>query len=81
MTNNFFKLSLENQIRYLDKHGSFEIDIRYYSFKINLYLLEGRFFEVFIDHKTLVITAIYPLDYYSSRLDFYLDQIKLPIAS
>ena len=76
----FLRLSLDDQVQYLYREGSFVTDIRYYNYKVNLYLLEGNYFEVFIDHKKLTITTICPLDFGSNRLYFYLDQIKLPIA-
>ncbi len=76
----FLRLPLLDQIQYLYRNGSFVTDIRYYNYKVNLYLLEGHYFEVFVDHKNLTITTICPLDFGSNRLNFYLDQIKLPIA-
>ncbi len=76
----FLKLPLDDQVQYLYRKGSFVTDIRYYNYKVNLYLLEGNYYEIFIDHKKLTITAICPLDFSSNRLYFYLDQIKLPIA-
>lgn len=76
----FLKLPLDDQIQYLYKQGSFVTDIRYYNYKVNLYLLESYYYEVFVDHKNLTITTICPLDFTSNRLNFYLDQIKLDIA-
>lgn len=79
-TNDFLRLALDDQIQYLYRHGSFVTDIRYYNYKVNLYLLNGNYLEVFVNNKFLTITTICPLDFNSNRLNFYLDQIKLPIA-
>jgi len=77
----FIKLSLEDQVQYLYKNGCFVTDIRYYECKVNLFLLEGAYFEVFINHKAAQITNIKPMDYHSNRINFYLDQVKLPVLS
>lgn len=74
----FMNLSLEDKVQHLYEHANFVADIRYYKYKINLFILNGNYFEVFINHKDVQITKIVPLDYGSSRLRFYLDQIKLP---
>lgn len=77
----FLKLPFEDQLQVLYKQGTFVTDIRYYNYKVNLYLLDSSYYEVFVDHKNLAITTICPLDFSSNRLNFYLDQIKLPLAS
>lgn len=78
--NNFLELSLDEKIRNLFIHGTFVIDIRYYGYKVNLYLLADRFFEVFYNHKLDKIEKIEPLDYESSRMKFYADQIQIPLT-
>ena len=79
--NDYLKMKLADQIHYLYQEGTFVTDIRYYNYKVNLYLLDGEYLEVFVDNKKLTITTICPLDYTSNRLNFYLDQIKIPMAS
>ncbi|PIB37109.1 hypothetical protein BFP72_17705 [Reichenbachiella sp. 5M10] len=74
----FMDLSLEDKIQHLYEHAQFVMDIRYYRFKINLFLLNGHYFEVFIAYKEVEITKIVPLDYESNRFGFYLDQVRLP---
>lgn len=73
----FMNLSLEVQIQYLYENASFVTDIRYYDHKVNLFLLEGVYYEVFISNKSVTVTDICVLDFSSSRLDFFLDQIKI----
>jgi len=70
---------LEKRISVLYEHATFVMAIRYYRYKINLYLLGSEYLEVFIDHKNSSIDRICLLDTRHSRMKFYYDQIKLPI--
>ena len=74
----FKKLTLEEKISTLYAKGTFVMAIRYYGYKINLYLLGNYYLEVFINHKHTLIEKIVPLDTMHSRMKFYSDQIKLP---
>jgi len=69
---------LEKKIRVLYEEATFIMAIRYYRYKINLYLLGSEYVEVFVDHKNSSIDRISPLDTRHSRMKFYYDQIKLP---
>lgn len=73
----FFELSLSDQIQYLYRNGTFQIAIRYYGYKVNLYLLENQLIEVFYNHKLDRIENIQLLDFQHSRMKFYTDQISL----
>jgi hypothetical protein len=75
----FNKLSLEKKISVLYERGTFVMAIRYYTYKINLYLLGNFYLEVFVNHKQAAIEKIVPLDTRHSRMKFYSDQIKLPV--
>lgn len=75
---NFLKLPLHSQVQKLYQDGVFIVAIRYYGYKINLYLLDGTYFEVFYNHKEDRIEKIDELDHQGSRFKFYVDQIKLP---
>ena len=70
--------SLNNQIVLLYEQGSCVMSIRYYGYKVNLYLLGNFYLEVFYNHKKDFIEKIIPLDIRHSRMKFYADQIKLP---
>lgn len=70
--------SLHEQIGLLYQHGACVMSIRYYGYKVNLYLLENFYLEVFYNHKKDQIEKIIPLDTRHSRMNFYVDQIKLP---
>ncbi len=72
--------SLNAQIGLLYEHGACVMSIRYYGYKVNLYLLENFYVEVFYNHKKDFIEKILPLDTAHSRMNFYIDQIKLPFA-
>lgn len=71
-------LSFDDKIKRLYEDGAFVMAIRYYNFKINLYLLGNFYVEVFVEHKDATIARISALDADHSRLGFYSDQIKLP---
>lgn len=73
------KLPLSEKINLLYKEGTFVMSIRYYRYKINLYLLDDFYLEVFVNHKTSGIEKITLLDPAHSRMKFYSDQIKLPV--
>lgn len=70
--------SFPQQIGLLHEHGSCVMSIRYYGYKVNLYLLGNFYLEVFYNHKKDLIEKIVPLDIHHSRMNFYTDQIKLP---
>jgi hypothetical protein len=74
----FSQLPLEKKISMLYENGTFVMAIRYYTYKVNLYLLGNFYLEVFVNHKFASIEKIVPLDTAHSRMKFYSDQIKLP---
>lgn len=74
----FQKLSLTDKIRQLYHDGTFVTSIRYYEYKINLYLFNGHYLEVFYHHKKDLIEKIELLEMDNTRMKFYLDQVKLP---
>ena len=74
----FKTYSLEKKIRVLYEQGTFVMAIRYYHYKINLYILGTSYLEVFVNHKHARIEKIAPLDRSHTRMKFYSDQIKLP---
>jgi hypothetical protein len=75
----FNKLTFEKKINALFEQGTFVMSIRYYKYKINLYLFDGNYLEVFVNHKHTIIERISLLDTSHSRMKFYSDQIKFPI--
>jgi len=72
--------TLEKKIGLLYQHAQFVMGIRYYSYKVNLYLLGTDYVEVFIKHKWTCVERISLLDRNHTRMKFYSDQIKLPIG-
>jgi len=77
----FEELALEDKISMLYEQGTFVMAIRYYGYKVNLYLLGSYYLEVFVNHKFSLIEKIVPLDPMHTRMQFYSDQIKLPVDS
>ncbi|HYG19476.1 MAG TPA: hypothetical protein VD816_11135 [Ohtaekwangia sp.] len=73
------KLPLQEKINLLYQEGTFVMAIRYYGYKVNLYLLGNFYLEVFVNHKNTLIEKITLLDTNHSRMKFYSDQIKLPV--
>lgn len=70
--------SQEIKVNRLFEEGTFITSIRYYQYKINLYLLDNFYVEVFVNHKKGDIDKISLLDTSHSRMKFYCDQIRLP---
>lgn len=74
----FIDLSLEDKIDILYKEGRFVVNIRYYGYKVNLYLLGDLYVEVFYNHKLDCIEKVELLNPRHSRMKFYADQVRLP---
>ena len=74
----FVKLSHAERAKWLYFNGKLVASIRYYKHKINLYLLDRLYVEVFYNHLDDRVDQIEILDEGSKRMNFYADQIKLP---
>ena len=74
----FFSMKLDDMIQTLYREGTFMVSIRYYKYKINLYLLSNFYVEVFYNHKLDKIERIELLKRKTKRVKFYADQISLP---
>ena len=74
--NRFISLSLSEKVKVLYKQGSFIVSIRYYGYKINLFLLNDYYVEVFHNHKLDKIEKIDLMNLSNKRIKFYTDQIK-----
>jgi hypothetical protein len=70
---------LDRKVEALYECGTFVMAIRYYRYKINLYMLGNYYLEVFVNHKQASIEKIILLDREHTRMQFYSDQIKLPL--
>lgn len=77
ITEKFKKLLISEKCRVIYLEGDFIMAIQYYEYKINLYRLGDMLIEVFYSHKLDKIHKIEPLDYTSSRMNFYTDQVSL----
>jgi hypothetical protein len=74
----FRNYPLDEKVKALYEQGTFVMAIRYYRYKINLYVLGNYYLEVFVNHKLSSIEKIALLDTRHTRMKFYSDQIKLP---
>lgn len=75
----FKKLPLNRKIQILYTEGTFVVGIRYYTHKVNLYLLHDEYIEVFYNHKLDKIDKIDFLNREHTRMKFYLDQIQFSL--
>jgi hypothetical protein len=75
----FIKLPLNRKIQILYTEGTFVVGIRYYTHKVNLYLLNDEYIEVFYNHKLDKIDNIDFLNREHTRMKFYLDQIQFSL--
>jgi len=73
----FADLTLKSKIRYIYMGGTFLMDIRYYGYKINLYMLNNFYVEVFYNHKDDRIEKVEIMQNRHSRMKFYADKVKL----
>ena len=69
----------DEKIKCLFEWGTFVMSIRYYGYKVNLYLLSDYYVEVFYNHKFDKIEKVELLEERHTRMKFYTDQIKLPL--
>jgi hypothetical protein len=74
----FKTYTLDKKIKALYECGTFVMAIRYYGYKVNLYMLGNYYLEVFVNHKHAAIEKISLLDTQHTRMKFYSDQIKFP---
>lgn len=74
----FEKIPFFEKVKKVYFDGEFVVSIRYYKYKINLYLYNNFYVEVFYNHKEDKIDKIQILAFQPTRLKFYADQIKLP---
>lgn len=74
----FRSLPIRDQIQLLYREGSFQMAIRYYGYKVNLYMLHNFYVEVFYNHKLDKIEKIELMNRQHTRMKFYADQIRLP---
>ncbi|OEK06320.1 hypothetical protein [Roseivirga misakiensis] len=73
----FFKQPIVQQARELYLEGTFVVSIRYYGYKVNLYIYKNQYIEVFYNHKLDLVEKIQLMDYQHTRMKFYADQIKI----
>ena len=74
----FMKIPFFEKIKKIYFEGEFIIAIRYYEYKINLYLYNNYYVEVFYNHRKDRIDKVEVFAQQPPRLKFYADQIKLP---
>lgn len=73
----FEKMTFVERARWIYFNGQLVTSIRYYGHKVNLYLLDTLYVEVFYNHSRDLVDKIELLDHRSKRMNFYADQVKL----
>ena len=82
LINKFFDCTIPEQCRIIYREGEFLMAIRYYEYKVNLYVLGDQLVEVFYNHKLDKIHKIQLIDNTSNRMNFYADQVNIePVYS
>jgi len=76
----FNQLKFNEKLKWVYVEGEYITSIRYYAHKVNLYAFDNYFVELFYNNSTDNIDRICILDYKSTRMKFYADQIKLPFS-
>ena len=77
LVDKFLECTVPEQCRIIYLEGEFVMAIRYYEYKVNMYVLGDQLIEVFYSHKLDRVHDIQLLDYSSSRMNFYADQVSL----
>ncbi|WP_224996613.1 hypothetical protein [Cesiribacter sp. SM1] len=77
----FMDLPIRDKVKVLYEKGTFVVAIRYYGYKINLYLMQNYYVEVFYNHKQDCIEKIELFNPRHTRLKFYADQIKISLPA
>ncbi len=75
----FTRLSLGEKTKWVYFNGELITSIRYYAYKVNLYLIGEFYVELFYHHSHDRIEKIELLDHKSKRINFYADQVRLPV--
>lgn len=73
----FSSLNLEQQLQWVYFEGQYVMAIRYYDYKVILYLLRDFYVEVFYHNNESEIKKVEIFDYQGTRAKFYADQIRL----
>ncbi|MFT6865904.1 MAG: hypothetical protein ACJA08_000730 [Cyclobacteriaceae bacterium] len=74
----FEQLSHREKVQWIYFNAELITSIRYYKYKVNLYLIDRIYIELFYNGRQDFIEKIEVLDEKSKRMNFYADQIKLP---
>src|SRR5260221_4382468 len=75
------KFPLDEKVQLLYEHATFVMAIRYYGYKVNLFLLAVVYLEVFFIHKKQRFVKIDLLDPNNLRLKFISYEFKLLVNS
>ncbi len=75
----FEHMTTDEKLRWIYFEGEHVMAIRYYQYKVILYMINNFLVEVFYHHTKGRIEKVELLDNSSTRMKFYADQVKIKI--
>ncbi len=76
-TNTFYSHSVKQRVKLLKRKGELLSSIRYYGFNIDLYAMNGMFFEAFYNRYTYRLDEVDIMDPKDDRLHRYAAAVDL----
>lgn len=76
-TNTFYARSLKQRVKLLKRNGEFISAISYYGFNIDLYTMNGQYFEAFYNRYTYRLEEVEIMDPADERLNRYAAGVNL----
>ncbi|MFY0626257.1 MAG: hypothetical protein JXR07_08185 [Reichenbachiella sp.] len=73
----FLRKSLVEKIQHIYEQGTIVADTLFNQYRVNLVLINGNCFEIFVQPATLTIASIQPLDHGSVRMRRYNNQMNI----
>ena len=73
----FYSRSLKGRLKLLKRNGGFITRIRYYGFYLELYEMEGDYFEVYYNRYTHKLDEVEVLDHKDERLHQFAAYVDL----
>ena len=76
-TDAFFSRSIKQRVKLLKRNGELISSIRYYGFNIDLYIMQGHYFEAFYNRYTYRLDEVDIMDPKDDRLNRYAAEVNL----
>jgi len=76
-TNTFFSRTIKQRVKLLKRSGEYIGSISYYGFNIDLYIMNGHYFEAFYNRYTYRLDDVDIMDPKDDRLNRYAAEVNL----